>query len=57
LTNRALRLECSLAGNELTAGDVPHLQAVRALYEREAGLRVPGTIHSFVDGQMLTVKV
>ena len=42
---------------ELTAGDVPNFKTVRALYEREAGLRVPATIHSFVDGGTLTVNL
>jgi len=42
---------------ELTAGDVPNFKTVRALYEREPGLRVPATIHSFVDGGTLTVNL
>jgi hypothetical protein len=42
---------------ELTAGDVPNFTTARALYEREAGLCVPPTIHSYVDGNMLTVQL
>ncbi len=42
---------------ELTAGDMPGFDTVRALYQREDGLRVPGTIRSYVDGKMLTVNL
>jgi hypothetical protein len=42
---------------ELTAGDVPSLATVRSLYEGQAGLRVPSTIHSYVDGNRLTVDL
>jgi hypothetical protein len=42
---------------ELTAGDVPDFETVRSLYEREEGLRVPSTIHSYVDGNRLTVNL
>ena len=42
---------------ELTAGDVPHFETVRMLYEHQPGLRVPPTIRSYVDGKMITVEL
>jgi hypothetical protein len=42
---------------ELTAGEVPDVKTVRSLYEGEAGLCVPETIHSYVDGGRQTVKL
>jgi hypothetical protein len=42
---------------ELTAGDVPQVETVRALYERQAGLRVPATIRSYVHGIAHSVRL
>ena len=42
---------------ELTAGDVPDFDSVRALYESDPRLKVSGEIHSYVDGEMQTLEL
>jgi len=42
---------------ELTAGDVPDFDSVRALYESDPRLKVSGEIHSYVDGDMQTLEL
>jgi hypothetical protein len=42
---------------ELTAGDVPDFDSVRALYESDPRLKVSGEIHSYVDGDMQTIQL
>jgi hypothetical protein len=42
---------------ELTAGDVPDFDSVRALYESDPRLKVNGEIHSYVDGDMQTIQL
>jgi hypothetical protein len=40
---------------ELTCGDVPDFETVRALYESDPRLRVPGAIHSYLQSGFKTV--
>jgi hypothetical protein len=42
---------------ELTCGDVSDFKTVQHLYESEARLRMDGTLHSYIDGRMETVKI
>lgn len=42
---------------ELTCGDVQAFETVRHLYETEPGLRVDGTIQSYIDGRAETVRL
>jgi hypothetical protein len=42
---------------ELTVGDVPDFDSVRALYESDPRLKVTGKIHSFVNGEMRTIEL
>jgi hypothetical protein len=42
---------------ELTAGDVPDFESVRAIYESDPRLTVTGEIRSYVDGEMQTVEL
>lgn len=41
----------------LTAGDVPDFDTVRARYDTDSRFRVDGSLMSFVNGQMVEVKV
>lgn len=42
---------------ELTCEDVPQFDAVRALYENNSRLRVPGTIHSYVHDSVQNIEL
>jgi hypothetical protein len=42
---------------ELTAGDVPDFDSVRALYESDPRLKVNGEIQSYIDGEMRTLEL
>jgi hypothetical protein len=42
---------------ELTAGDVPEFDTVRALYESDARLRVPPVIHSYTNAGKQSVEI
>ena len=41
----------------LTAGDVPEPLTVRSAYESDPRLRMDGSLESYVDGNMLTVRI
>ncbi len=41
----------------LTAGDVPDFDAARTLYQSDARFRVPGSLLSYVNGQMIPVTL
>ncbi len=42
---------------DLTAGDAPDLSAVRSVYESDARLTVPRTIHSYSDAGVQSVTL